>query len=143
MNHVPCTRRNFLKNVGAGALGAALLSGAGASPPPQDKPNVLFIAIDDLNDWVGCYGGHPQAVTPNIDRLASEGVLFENAHCQAPICTPSRASLLSGLYPSTTGLYFLTPQHRETESLRDVDTLPEYFMRHGYKSLGAGKVFHT
>ena len=60
------------------------------------KPNVLFIAIDDLNDWVGCLGGHPQASTPNIDRLAKRGTLFINAHCQGPNCGPSRASLLSG-----------------------------------------------
>ena len=57
------------------------------------RPNVLFIAIDDLNDWVSCLGGHPQASTPNIDRLAKRGVLFSNAHCQAPICNPSRVSL--------------------------------------------------
>ena len=139
----PHSRRNFLKNVGMGALGASLLPHVAGKTAQQDKPNVLFIAIDDLNDWVGCYGGHPQAITPNIDRLAAEGVLFENAHCQAPICTPSRASLLSGLYPSTTGLYFLNPQHREAETLRDVPTLPEYFQQHGYKSYGVGKVFHT
>ena len=55
-----------------------------------DRPNVLFIAVDDLNDWVGCLGGHPQAKTPNIDRLAKKGVLFEQAHCAAPLCSPSR-----------------------------------------------------
>ncbi|MEK9634774.1 MAG: sulfatase-like hydrolase/transferase, partial [Opitutae bacterium] len=54
------------------------------------KPNVLFIAIDDLNDWIGCMGGHPQTLTPNLDRLAASGVLFENAHCPAPACNPSR-----------------------------------------------------
>ena len=69
------------------------------------KPNVLFIAIDDLNDWVGCMDGHPQAFTPNIDRLAKQGTLFLNAHCQGPICGPSRASLLSGYYPHVTGVY--------------------------------------
>ena len=57
-------------------------------------PNVLFIAIDDLNDWIGCLGGHPQVRTPNIDRLARRGVLFSNTHCQAPICNPSRLSLI-------------------------------------------------
>jgi len=69
------------------------------------KPNVLFIVIDDLNDWVGCLDGHPQARTPNIDRLAKRGTLFVNAHCQGPICGPSRASLLSGYYPHVTGVY--------------------------------------
>ena len=105
--------------------------------------NVLFIAIDDLNDWVGCLGGHPQAITPHMDALAASGMLFENAHCQAPICTPSRCSLLSGRYPSTSGLYFLAPQYREAETLRNMTSLPQYFMEHGYKSMGAGKIFHT
>ena len=71
------------------------------SAEPSSRPSVLFIAIDDLNDWVGCLGGHPQAKTPNIDRLAARGTLFRNAHCQAPLCNPSRASLLTGLRPST------------------------------------------
>src|SRR5262245_48137969 len=61
--------------------------------PAAERPNVLFIAVDDLNDWVGCLGGHPQARTPNIDRLARRGTLFTNAHCQAPLCNPSRTSL--------------------------------------------------
>lgn len=139
-----CDRRGFLKTLGAGALGAACASALpGGAAPDKSRPNVLFIAIDDLNDWIGCMGGHPQSITPNMDTLAREGVLFENAHCQAPICTPSRASLLSGLYPSTSGLYFLSPQYREAETLRNMTTLPQYFMEHGYRSLGVGKVFHT
>ncbi|MCA1760460.1 MAG: sulfatase-like hydrolase/transferase, partial [Bacteroidales bacterium] len=70
-----------------------------------EKPNVLMISIDDLNDWLGCMNGHPNAKTPNMDRLAEQGVLFTNAHCQAPLCGPSRASLMTGLRPSTTGIY--------------------------------------
>ena len=70
------------------------------------QPNVLFIAIDDLNHWVGHLGRNVQTRTPNIDRLASEGVSFTNAYCTAPACNPSRASLMSGLRPSTTGCYF-------------------------------------
>ncbi|MBW7862901.1 MAG: sulfatase [Candidatus Hydrogenedentes bacterium] len=136
------SRRDFLRTAGAGVLGAACASGAAAGNP-DTRPNVLFISIDDLNDWVGCLGGHPQANTPNLDRLAGEGVLFENAHCQAPICTPSRGSLLSGMLPSTTGLYFLAPQYREAETLRDSVSLPQYFREHGYLSLGVGKTFHT
>ena len=69
------------------------------------KPNILFIAVDDLNDWVGCLGGHPQAKTPNIDALAKRGVLFEQAHCAAPLCSPSRTAIMMGLRPSTTGIY--------------------------------------
>jgi arylsulfatase A-like enzyme len=71
----------------------------------RDKPNVLFIAIDDLNHWVGYLGRNPQTKTPHIDRLAGEGVAFSRAYCTAPACNPSRASLMSGLRPSTTGCY--------------------------------------
>ena len=77
-----------------------------ASTPEKDPPlNILMISVDDLNDWVGVLKANPDVKTPNIDRLAQEGILFTNAHCQAPICGPSRASLLSGLRPSTTGIY--------------------------------------
>jgi choline-sulfatase len=78
-----------------------------------DTPNVLLISIDDLNDWVGCLGGHPQAKTPNIDRLAGTGTLFENSHCQSPVCNPSRASMMTGRYPHTTGIYFLSPDLKQ------------------------------
>src|SRR5277367_6310571 len=91
------------------------------------RPNVLFIAVDDLNDWVGCLGGHPQAKTPNIDRLAARGTLFVNAHCQAPLCNPSRSSVMTGLRPSTTGIYGLLPGIRDVDALKDHITLPQYF----------------
>ena len=74
-----------------------------------ERPNVLLISIDDLNDWVGCLGGHPQAKTPHLDALAARGVLFSNAHCQSPVCNPSRASLMTSVYPETSGIYFLNP----------------------------------
>ena len=106
------------------------------------RPNVLFIAIDDLNDWVGCLGGHPQVKTPNIDRLAARGTLFRNAHCQAPLCNPSRASLLTGLRPSTTGLHGLAPGVRAVLALKEQVTLPQYFARHGYFTYTCGKIFH-
>ncbi|WP_182866278.1 sulfatase [Stieleria mannarensis] len=113
------------------------------STPP---PNVLFIAIDDLNDWVGCLGGHPNASTPNIDRLAARGVLFSNAHCQAPICGPSRASLFTGLLPSTSGIYGqikdkLIP--RASDITARATLMPDYFERHGYTTLACGKLFHN
>jgi len=110
-----------------------------------EKPNVLFIAIDDLNDWVGCLEGHPNAKTPNIDRLAKQGVLFENAHCQAPICGPSRASIFTGLYPSSTGIYLqirdqnIKSSHPLTERCA---LMPDYFERHGYKTMAVGKLYH-
>ncbi len=106
------------------------------------RPNVLFIAIDDLNDWVGCYGGHPQVKTPNIDRLAKRGVLFENAQCQAPICNPSRASLITGLLPSTTGIYFLQPGFRSIKRTQNAETLFQYFKNRGYYTATRGKIFH-
>jgi len=107
-----------------------------------DKPNVLLIAIDDLNDWVGCLGGHPQARTPHIDALASRGTLFTNAHCQAPICNPSRTSLMLGLRPSTTGIYINQPWFRSTKQNKDRVTLSQYFHQHGYQTLTTGKIYH-
>jgi hypothetical protein len=75
---------------------AAVPAVGGAAAREPARPNVLFIAVDDLNDWVGCLGGHPQVKTPNIDGLAGRGTLFTNAHCQAPLCNPSRSSLETG-----------------------------------------------
>lgn len=106
------------------------------------RPNILFIAIDDLNDWVGCLEGHPQVKTPHIDRLARRGTLFTNAHCQAPLCNPSRASILTGLRPSTTGIYALRPGIRSVAATRDAVTLPQYLARFGYLTLTFGKIFH-
>src|SRR5688572_2537522 len=84
-------------------------SGAGAA---EKKPNILFIAIDDQNDWIGHLGGHPLAKTPHVDKLAARGTTFLNAHCNAPLCNPSRTSLLVGLRPTTTGIYGLAPSFR-------------------------------
>ena len=105
-------------------------------------PNVVLITIDDLNDWVGCLGGHPQARTPSLDALAARGTLFTNAHCQAPVCTPSRASLFTGRLPSTTGMYFLQPNLSQVAGLADVVTLAERFAAEGYATLGVGKLYH-
>lgn len=108
----------------------------------KDRPNVLFIAIDDLNDWLGCYDGHPQVITPHIDKLADEGVLFSNAHCQAPICNPSRVSVFLGKLPSTTGMYFLGPNFRTVDGTKDEETMFQYFRRNGYYLSTMGKIFH-
>jgi arylsulfatase A-like enzyme len=107
-----------------------------------ERPNVLFIAIDDLNDWVGCLHGHPQVKTPNIDRLAARGTLFTNAHCQAPICNPSRTSVMTGRRPSTTGVYALGPWFRTVPALKDAVTLPQHFAAGGYRTVAAGKIYH-
>lgn len=108
----------------------------------EKRPNVLFISIDDLNDWVGCLDGHPQVKTPNIDALAAKGINFTNAHCQAPICNCSRVSLLLGKLPSTTGMYFLAPNFRDAAGTKDEVTLPQYFRQHGYYASTRGKIFH-
>ena len=105
-----------------------------------DRPNVLFIAIDDLNHWVGHLGRHPQTKTPNIDRLASQGVTFTKAYCTAPACNPSRASLMSGQRPSTTGCY-VNPQNWRPGISED-KLLNSHFVRAGYKVYGAGKIYH-
>lgn len=111
----------------------------------QERPNVVMIIIDDLNDWVGALQGHPQARTPNIDRLASEGMLFTNAHCQAPICGPSRASLLTGMYPVRTGIYAQLNDEdiRKSSAGATAIFLPDLFERHGYLTMAVGKVFHN
>ena len=83
----------------------AILPSAICHSAPADKPNVLFIAIDDLNDWIGALGGHPQTRTPQLDRLAERSVLFANTHCAAPACNPSRAALMTGIPPYRSGIY--------------------------------------
>ena len=106
-------------------------------------PNVLFIAIDDMNDWVGFLDGHPQAKTPNLDRLAASGVNFRNAHCSAPACSPSRNALLFGVEPFNSGLYpFYDLERVEGEVLRKYKTLPQLFKENGYNTYGAGKIHH-
>ncbi len=108
-----------------------------------ERSNVLFIAVDDLNDWVGCLGGHPQALTPNIDRLAERGVLFTNAHCAAPACNPSRAALFSGRLPHVTGVWANQSGQTLDRTFPAAPLLPEVFRESGYRVLGAGKLLHA
>lgn len=114
----------------------------GHSAPAAEKPNILFIAIDDQNDWIGCLNGHPQIQTPHIDALAGRGTVFLNAHCQSPLCNSSRTSLMTGRRPSSTGIYGLAPWFRNVEELKDIVSLPQYLSRHGYKTLTTGKIYH-
>ena len=124
------------------AISAALAVATTAKAQTQAKqPNVLFIAIDDLNDWIGCLGGHPQALTPNIDRLAARGVLFTNAHCAAPACRPSRAALLTGMMPDKTGVWSNDSQSL-TKLRPNAVMLPMPFAKAGYQTLGTGKLNH-
>ena len=120
----------------------------------EKKPDVVFIVVDDLNDWVGVMGGHPQTKTPNIDTLASQGVLFSNAHCNAPQCGPSRTSFLQGLYPRSTGKYFNStkrPDFFKDQPMSGITTQnpPEdpidfhkHFKSQGYRVVSGGKVAH-
>ncbi len=108
----------------------------------EKKPNVLFIAIDDQNDWLGTLGGHPFAKTPHLDRLGARGTVFLNAHCQAPLCNPSRTSLMLSLRPTTTGIYGLAPWFRTLDDWKDRVALPQYFKAHGYRTMSVGKVYH-
>ena len=135
---MPFVMRSILSLVLLCVVGAAIPSSAAEA----SRPNVLFIAIDDLNDWVGCLGGHPQVKTPNIDALARRGTLFSNAHCQAPLCNPSRSSLLTGLRPSTTGIYGLVPGIREVDRTKNQVTLPQTFTAAGYFTSTSGKIYH-
>jgi len=109
----------------------------------QAKPNVLFLAIDDLNDWIGCLGGHPQVKTPNLDKLAARGTLFTNAHCQAPVCNPSRTSVMLGLRPSTTGIYSLQPSFKKVPKYANQVTIPKAFKLNGYATSTMGKIYHS
>lgn len=107
-----------------------------------ERPNVLFIAVDDLNDWVGCLNGHPQAQTPNIDRLAKRGILFSNAHCASPACNPSRAAIFSGKMPWKTGVWSnLSPKLHALQP--DMQLIPHAFKAGGYETLGTGKMMHS
>lgn len=113
-----------------------------SSAADAKRPNVLFIAIDDQNDWIGTLGGHPLAKTPYIDKLAASGTAFLNAHCQAPLCNPSRTSLMLSLRPTSTGVYGLAPWFRTLDEFKDRVTLPQHFHNHGYRTLSVGKVYH-
>ncbi|MCF7973806.1 MAG: sulfatase [Phycisphaerae bacterium] len=104
------------------------------------RPNILFIAVDDLRPELGCYG-NAYVKSPNIDQLARDGITFTQAHCQSAVCNPSRASLLTGLRPDTIKVWTLQDRFRLTTP--DVVTLPQYFMQQGYHSVGLGKIYHN
>ncbi len=117
--------------------------GLGGQSPPSPhatKPNVLFIAVDDLNHWVGYLGRNKQTITPHIDRLAARGMRFSRSYCAAPVCNPSRAALMSGMRPSTTGVYSNGNDWRRAIA-QDL-TLTNTFRKAGYRVMGAGKIYH-
>ena len=116
------------------ALSALLLAGE------ESKPNVLFIAIDDMNDGITLFGKDRPFKTPNLEKLAKRGVFFSQAYCSSPACNPSRASVLTGKRPHLSGVYGNKTNWRK--ACREVATLPEYFRTHGYRAEGYGKVYH-
>ena len=124
----------------AAGLTLVLAAGTVASAATTDKPNVLLIIADDLNDWVGPMGGHPQTKTPNLDKLAARGVTFMNAQTAAPICNPSRASFMTGRRPYTTGIY--DNQQPAMPHIPRGVAINDYLRKFGYTSLGAGKIYH-
>src|SRR5262245_58193140 len=121
------------------ALAVVTVGAQWSSAEPQ-RPNVLFIAIDDLRDWVGYLGANPQTKTPNIDRLAARVVYFTRSYCAAPVCNGSRAALMSGLRPSTTGIYENNADWRPV--IAEDKPLTAAFRRAGYYLAGAGKIYH-
>ena len=136
----PLTRRDFLSTglkAGAAAFTTGLLPRLRADV--QNRYNVLFIIVDDLRPMLGCYG-HPEMHTPNIDRIAEQGTLFNRAYCQYPLCSPSRTSMITGLRPETTGVLNNSVDFRE--KLPNVVTLPQHFKAHGYHTQSVGRVAH-
>ena len=114
-----------------------------AQKSSTEKPNVLLIMVDDMNDWVGAFGGNQQAITPNMDAFAAKSIVFKNAYCSAPLCNPSRTSMLTGYLPSTTGVYGNEEIFRRLKGFENTVTLPQYFNKNGYKTAAAGKIFHS
>ena len=134
------SRRNFLYM--AMGTAASLAVRPVVAVERRLGPNVLMIVVDDLNDYVTGMGGHPQAGTPNLARLASQGVSFRRAYSNNPICAPSRGSLFTGIYPHTSKLIHFGKWF-ENEVLVNSKTIPEYFHDNGYHTLGTGKLLHN
>ncbi len=151
-------RRQFLTGAAAAAATMATLScsekgkPAGAAQAPalsasktlSDRPNILLLCIDDLNDWVGYLGSHPGVRTPNIDRLRAKSFSYNEAYCSVPVCIGSRASVLWGLTPDATGVSESEDNvaYWQLAMSPDLKPLPLWFSDAGYETISTGKVFH-
>lgn len=134
-------RRDFLKFASTTAAALALPGSVEATTSKStSKPNVLFVSIDDLNDWIEPLGGHPQARTPNLKRFAQQAVNFTHAYCPSPSCCPSRTAIMTGQAPYTSGVYSNYQDWREV--ITDYTSLGNCFRQNGYYSAGAGKIYH-
>ena len=105
-------------------------------------PNVLFISLDDMNDWVGPLAGHEQTITPFLDRFSESGVNFTRNYAPSPGCNPSRSATLTGLHTYKSGMYSNYQEWREVPRLQNVQTIGQHFRESGYYTAGAGKIFH-
>jgi len=128
------------------ALLTLLVAVSGCVSPDETElvrhPNVLFISLDDMNDWVEPLAGHPQALTPQLDRIARSGVTFTHNYAPSPGCNPSRSATLTGLHPMTSGMYSNYQDWRDVPRLQQVQTVGQHFRGSGYYTAGAGKIFH-
>ena len=125
-------------------LASVLMLAISVPSDASDRPDVLFIAVDDLNTWVGAMAGHPQTRTPNIDALAARGMLFTNAHTPGAACLPARTAILTGVSAFTSGIYSMRGDWRENPRLSGNHArFPGYFRDNGYSTRGAGKIFHA
>src|SRR2546428_7366587 len=134
--------RFFSRSLGflLAVMAAAVVLPAAHADDARSRPNVLFLAVDDLRDWVGYLGRNPQTITPNIDKLAARGVRFTRSYCAAPVCNPSRTALMTGLRPSTTGVYENGNDWRTV--IPEDRCLTTAFRKGGYFVCGSGKIYH-
>lgn len=136
-----------MKNVKLFLGGALYVGSLGMGNANDVKPNVIFVAVDDMNDWVAPLGGINGIKTPNLDRLASKGITFTNAHCAAPASAPSRLSVMTGVHPARSGImhniFYDGPEWRNNSVMKDVVTIEQFFRNSGYETLAGGKIYHT
>ena len=132
---------NLMFRIGVFTITLAVILVASRPAQAEERPNVILIICDDLNDYVEGFGGHPQAKTPNIARLADSGTSFTQAHCNVPICGPSRASMFTGIYPHNSGCYGFI-KWDGYEVLKNSRTMMDHFRENGYWTTGTGKLMH-